>query len=429
MVNYAPLLNAPDIGQQFAQGVQQGRETRLMGQRDSALQALSANPNDPNAINALMAVDPRTAMAFEERGARQAEQQQAAQRNAAFGQALGGLEGLPEPVKQLASLGDPQGAMQLWQVVQTADAAKLKAIDEDRQRKGSLLIALQDVPEAQRAQAAAQLAPQYGVQSLDGLDLSNAGIQRSLGEAVGIGEMLKLRMQQANNDRNYGLQVAEFNANQNYRNASLGLEAARLRASQAPQPMSVGDQIKLMERLEAQQKAEAAKQSQIGKVSDNLAAVNEAARMVGTWTTGLGSTIPSKFRGSAASDLEAKLDTLRANLSFDTLAAMRAASPTGGALGAISDTELRLLGSTVASLSTSQSPAALRAGLVKVARHQARWQVTIEGMNPDSAEGRKRTVEILKSASGTTPQLPNSPQRPGARGGGVVDWNSLPGSR
>jgi hypothetical protein len=134
-------------------------------------------------------------------------------------------------------------------------------------------------------------------------------------------------------------------------------------------------------------------------VTDNLLAVNEAARLVGAGTAGFGSGPLSLIRGTSASNLEAKLDTLRANLSFDTLAAMRAASPTGGALGAISDTELRLLGSTVASLNTAQSPAALRAGLIKVAKHQARWQVTIEGLNPDSDAGRKRTVEILKGAS------------------------------
>jgi hypothetical protein len=64
MVNYAPLLNAPNIGEQFVVGQQQGRELRQQGQRDNALAALSANPNDPGAINALMAVDPRTALQY-----------------------------------------------------------------------------------------------------------------------------------------------------------------------------------------------------------------------------------------------------------------------------------------------------------------------------------------------------------------------------
>lgn len=70
--------------------------------------------------------------------------------------------------------------------------------------------------------------------------------------------------------------------------------------------------------------------------------------------------------GQGTTDLSATLDTIKANLSFEALAAMRAASPTGGALGSITERELALLGSTIASLDATQSPQQLAANLTYI---------------------------------------------------------------
>ncbi len=70
--------------------------------------------------------------------------------------------------------------------------------------------------------------------------------------------------------------------------------------------------------------------------------------------TGISSAFPTR-PGSDAANVEALLETLRARLSFAELAKMKAASPTGGALGAISERELSLLGAAEQSLSVSQS--------------------------------------------------------------------------
>jgi hypothetical protein len=53
--------------------------------------------------------------------------------------------------------------------------------------------------------------------------------------------------------------------------------------------------------------------------------------------------------------VKALLDGVRANIGFDKLQAMRAASPTGGALGQVSDSENKLLQSTLGSLTQAQS--------------------------------------------------------------------------
>ena len=59
--------------------------------------------------------------------------------------------------------------------------------------------------------------------------------------------------------------------------------------------------------------------------------------------------------GTASADLAARLSTLEANAAFDALQKMRDSSPTGGALGQVTERELGLLQSTLAALSQSQS--------------------------------------------------------------------------
>lgn len=61
------------------------------------------------------------------------------------------------------------------------------------------------------------------------------------------------------------------------------------------------------------------------------------------------------WEGSAAYDIAQKLKTIDANLAFNELQKMRNNSPTGGALGQVTEKELDLLRSTVANLDPNQS--------------------------------------------------------------------------
>ena len=54
-------------------------------------------------------------------------------------------------------------------------------------------------------------------------------------------------------------------------------------------------------------------------------------------------------------DVRARLDTIRANIGFDRVQQMRESSPTGGALGQVTEFENRLLQSTLGNLEQSQS--------------------------------------------------------------------------
>lgn len=61
--------------------------------------------------------------------------------------------------------------------------------------------------------------------------------------------------------------------------------------------------------------------------------------------------------GTAAHNVANSLNTVKANISFERLNQMRQASPTGGALGAVSDSEQRLLSGSMAALEQSQDKA------------------------------------------------------------------------
>lgn len=102
-------------------------------------------------------------------------------------------------------------------------------------------------------------------------------------------------------------------------------------------------------------------------------AVNELLGKVSGRTAGLGSLLGA-IPGTDARDFSAQLKTLKSNLAFNELAAMRAASKTGGALGAVSDRELALLESTIGALDEGQSPQNLKEQLTKIGGSLDRWR-------------------------------------------------------
>ena len=75
-----------------------------------------------------------------------------------------------------------------------------------------------------------------------------------------------------------------------------------------------------------------------------------------------GSWVP----GTDAYDLNNMLQSIQANVGFDKLQSMREASPTGGALGAVSGSEMDLLKAALGNLSNNQSEDMLRDNLRRV---------------------------------------------------------------
>jgi hypothetical protein len=83
-------------------------------------------------------------------------------------------------------------------------------------------------------------------------------------------------------------------------------------------------------------------------------------------TTGATGNVVSNVGGTAAHDLSKLLDTVKSNAGFQELSKMRQASPTGAALGSVTERELALLQSTIGNLDQSQSEAQLKDNLRRV---------------------------------------------------------------
>lgn len=97
---------------------------------------------------------------------------------------------------------------------------------------------------------------------------------------------------------------------------------------------------------------EAQHQVVLQNIDKAINAAKTGGGLVGT--TGFGSYL-SGVPTTDARDLAATLDTIKANIGFDKLQAMREASPTGGALGQVSERENLLLQSVLGSMDQGQS--------------------------------------------------------------------------
>lgn len=155
-----------------------------------------------------------------------------------------------------------------------------------------------------------------------------------------------------------------------------------------PAPGSPDD----LKRQQAQLSQTAAQQRADATTDNTLSAIERATQLVGPMTAGnvMGNAGIVPIIGQGAADLGAELDTIAANLGFEALQAMRDASPTGGALGQVTERELALLQATVSSLKQTQDPMRLQASLLRIAEHlenlrQLRQQAGQQpgGLSPD----------------------------------------------
>lgn len=113
-------------------------------------------------------------------------------------------------------------------------------------------------------------------------------------------------------------------------------------------------------------------QAQDKAISDNI---EKAITQATGWTTGFIGDWAKGIAGTPAHDLKNTLDSVRSNLGFDKLQAMRDASPTGGALGQVSENENVLLQSVWGSAQQSQTKEQLIANLNKIKAIREQYSV------------------------------------------------------
>ena len=118
-----------------------------------------------------------------------------------------------------------------------------------------------------------------------------------------------------------------------------------------------GERIGSMpERLKAAQQAMQSLETQNTVVRQDIQRAINLAKTGGgpVGTTGFGSVLAG-IPGTDAANLSSLLETIKANIGFDKLQAMREASPTGGALGQVAIQELVALQASLGALQQSQT--------------------------------------------------------------------------
>ena len=93
--------------------------------------------------------------------------------------------------------------------------------------------------------------------------------------------------------------------------------------------------------------------------------IDKTIEQIGPFTAGVG-TLVKNIPAIQQKDFQQNLQMIAANVGFDKLQAMREASPTGGALGQVSDFENKLLQAVQGSLDQGQSAAQLKKNLENI---------------------------------------------------------------
>lgn len=132
-----------------------------------------------------------------------------------------------------------------------------------------------------------------------------------------------------------------------------------------------------------------------------------------TLNTGVGAAITGKVPGTPAFNTDALIQTVKANAGFDKLQAMREASPTGGALGAVSDAENQMLQAAIGNLSTSQNREQLQYNLKRVSNI---YRDIIDG----PGNGQRYDLKTGALVGGTS--------APAAAGGGLAEGTVIQNS-
>ena len=144
--------------------------------------------------------------------------------------------------------------------------------------------------------------------------------------------------------------------------AELATDPATARAVETQKKLGAREAEKVIDRPKTEAGL-AAKETQTSMVDESIDKAKDQSKW---WTTGIIGGTTSWVPGTPAHNLSKTLDTIKSNIGFDKLAEMRANSPTGGALGQVSDFENQLLQSVWGSLAQSQTKGQFEENLEKV---------------------------------------------------------------
>jgi hypothetical protein len=143
----------------------------------------------------------------------------------------------------------------------------------------------------------------------------------------------------------------------------------------------------------------------IEKIENAVASGEESGMNPFDDVTGLAGAFMKNIPGSNANDVAAAIETVVSSIGFDRLQAMRDASPTGGALGQVSERELGQLNASIGNLRQSQSLGAFKSNLAIV---KADLQRTVYFMNLRVQEYNAQMQGLAPSSNVSVQQLYNN---------------------
>ena len=143
----------------------------------------------------------------------------------------------------------------------------------------------------------------------------------------------------------------------------------------------------------------------IEKIENAVASGEESGMNPFDDVTGLAGAFMKNIPGSNANDVAAAIETVVSSIGFDRLQAMRDASPTGGALGQVSERELGQLNASIGNLRQSQSLGAFKSNLAIV---KANLQRTVYFMNLRVQEYNAQMQGLAPSSNVSVQQLYNN---------------------
>lgn len=167
------------------------------------------------------------------------------------------------------------------------------------------------------------------------------------------------------------------------------------------EPIPNGPAATKLEKLN--EKDASLRKGQIQKADLIIKKVDQALGKVSPFTTGMGSYF-SSIPGTSAKNLKEDIKTIQANLGFQQLQEMRANSPTGGALGQVSDREIGLLTSAVASLDQAQDDKQLIERLNEIKDSYSRWRDAVYQslQQTDGASVQSNKIRVRSKQNGKT---------------------------
>lgn len=250
---------------------------------------------------------------------------------------------------------------------------------QEMQIAGGILMAASNMPPEQ---AGSFVQQQFGARGLEDLMPLASDPTQYRATAMSFQTVMD-QVGQQNNERNFRRGVVEFDEAQNRQDArqAAQIDAATQRQlndlnfregqegrarADARQAMRAEQAGARQEQVQAGQR-EQRSLAQFGqRTSLVIDSIDRAIGQSGRGNTGsLGGGITRSLGpiGQSARDMASTLDTIQANVGFQELEQMRRNSPTGGALGQVTEREIALLQSVLGSLEQTQSADQLDANL------------------------------------------------------------------